>query len=154
MQPQDYLIDGARPDAEERLTICTLGFVANSDDYWLLGDVMMRGFYVIHDDANHMIGIAPHSNSDKSALRLATQFPTDYITNFEWKLWMKILVGVGIAVLVILLILFGWFIWPKVWSWLTSTNLASKQSYTSLAKLGSSRAESNTEGDFSLIILK
>ena len=135
------MIDGAKPDSEERYTICTLGFVANSDDYWLLGDVFMRGFYVIHDDDNQMLGMAPHSNSDKEALTLALEMPTKVLTTFEWMLWMKILLGIGIVAGVVLLGLFGWYVWPKIYEYFTSTNLASKATYRS-------------DSEFTLIILK
>ena len=31
---------------------CYLGFVANNADYWLLGDVFLRNYFTIWDDAN------------------------------------------------------------------------------------------------------
>lgn len=61
MAPQDYFI---KHDKE-----CYLGFKKNTADFWLLGDNFFRGFYMIHDDANGMLGIAPHSTSTKEEIK-------------------------------------------------------------------------------------
>jgi len=48
---------------------CVLGFLdGEGQDYWLLGDVFMRGYYSIHDNSDHKnakIGWAPHATSTK-----------------------------------------------------------------------------------------
>ena len=60
--PNEYLLDASV--AQDR-SVCVVGFIGNSDDFWLLGDVFMRGFYSVHDMGNQKIGFVPHSNSDK-----------------------------------------------------------------------------------------
>ena len=37
------------------------------DDYWLLGDTFLRGYYSVHDYESMRFGFAPHSTSDKPA---------------------------------------------------------------------------------------
>lgn len=66
MIPNDYLLDGTDLNVQDR-SVCILGFVQNGDNFWLLGDVFMRGFYSVHDMDNQKIGFVPHSNSDKQA---------------------------------------------------------------------------------------
>jgi hypothetical protein len=49
--------------------VCILGFIDDDyADYWLLGDVFLRGYYTIHDNKDHnnaRIGFAPHWVSNK-----------------------------------------------------------------------------------------
>lgn len=47
--PNDYLLDAS--EFNDR-SVCILGFVQNNEDFWLLGDVFMRGFYSVHDMDN------------------------------------------------------------------------------------------------------
>lgn len=58
--PKDYVI--------EQNGFCIVGFMENGQDYWVLGDAFFRGYYVIHDEQNRRIGIAPHATSTKSDL--------------------------------------------------------------------------------------
>jgi hypothetical protein len=50
-------------------TTCFLGIVSmDTLDYWLLGDVFLRGYYSIFDNTDHnaaKIGFAPHATSTK-----------------------------------------------------------------------------------------
>jgi len=116
--PTDYLIDGTKPDSDKRYQICTLGFISNSDDYWLLGDVFMRGYYTTFDNENSLIGIAPHSNSIKKQIKLATVEPSKLLTDGQWTIWWKIglaaLIIVGIAAIALICI----FAVPPFWSWI------------------------------------
>jgi len=60
---------------------CILGFLdGEGQDYWLLGDVFMRGYYSIHDNSDHKnakIGWAPHANSPKKKVVNADSPETD-----------------------------------------------------------------------------
>ena len=51
-------------------SLCFLGFILNDqeDDYWVLGDVFLQGYYSIHDNSdplNAKLGLVPHKNSSK-----------------------------------------------------------------------------------------
>ena len=53
----------------EKTTTCFLGIVSMIDlNYWLIGDVFLRGYYSIFDNADHnaaRMGFAPHATSTK-----------------------------------------------------------------------------------------
>ena len=63
MLPQDY-INKASVDSDSE---CFLGLIPSSVDFFVFGDTFMRGFYVIHDDPQGLVGIVPHANSYKSS---------------------------------------------------------------------------------------
>lgn len=65
IKSDDYLLDAS--DNGDR-SVCIFAFTQNTDDFWLLGDPFYRGYYVVHDDKNGKVGIAPHSTSTKKAL--------------------------------------------------------------------------------------
>ncbi len=69
MLPQDY-INKASVDSDSQ---CFLGLIPSSVDFFVFGDTFMRGFYMIHDDPQGLVGIVPHANSYKSSPILATQ---------------------------------------------------------------------------------
>ena len=56
-------------EGRETQDTCILGFLDDDQaDYWLLGDVFLRGYYTIHDNSDHdnaKIGFAPHWVSSK-----------------------------------------------------------------------------------------
>jgi hypothetical protein len=58
---------------------CILGFLdGTNQDYWLLGDVFLRGYYSIHDNsdrANARIGFAPHVKSNKKNVERTSDLP-------------------------------------------------------------------------------
>jgi hypothetical protein len=64
------------PASDEYDEQCLLGFLdGKGQDYWLLGDVFMRGYYSIHDNSDHKnarIGFAPHATSIKGNVVNAT----------------------------------------------------------------------------------
>jgi hypothetical protein len=62
--PEDYIIE----ITNEGVTGCLLGFGASDMPYWLLGDVFLRGYYSVHDQANDRIGFAPHATSNKKII--------------------------------------------------------------------------------------
>ena len=54
------------------LGICTICIQSGGfDDYWILGDTFMRGWYNIHDYDNSRIGFAPFPASEKSKPEVA-----------------------------------------------------------------------------------
>lgn len=60
MLPEDYVID--------MWGQCWLCLFENSwDEYWLLGDTFLRGYYSVHDYETMQFGFAPHSRSSKRA---------------------------------------------------------------------------------------
>ena len=60
--PQDYIFD-ASPGQDE--SVCALAITANYDDFFLLGNSFMRGYYIIHDMQDGYLGTAPNRYSDK-----------------------------------------------------------------------------------------
>lgn len=42
---------------------CYVGIHHVSDDYWLIGDTFLRGYYSVWDNPNNRIGLAPHKTS-------------------------------------------------------------------------------------------
>ena len=62
---------------------CILGFSQNEDDYWLLGDIFLTGYYTIWDNIDHTaakIGFAPHITSLKADI---TSGSTPYTSNYD-----------------------------------------------------------------------
>jgi hypothetical protein len=63
--PEDYIFD-ASPAQDE--SVCALAITANSEEFFLLGNSFMRGYYTIHDMQDGFLGIAPNRYSDKDYL--------------------------------------------------------------------------------------
>ena len=38
---------------------CLIGFMANTEDNWVLGDIFFRNYYSIWDDSNNQLTFAP-----------------------------------------------------------------------------------------------
>jgi len=55
--PSTYIINLS---SDPTTPLCGLGLLVNSYDYWLLGDVFLRNYYVIMDMDNNKIGLSPH----------------------------------------------------------------------------------------------
>lgn len=70
--------------------VCLLAFVVHPQEFWLLGDAFLMGYYSIHDNddhANARIGFAPHSTSTKPEI---VDFPAASIEHtFESVAWEK-----------------------------------------------------------------
>ena len=47
---------------------CIFGIQKSGNNNWLLGDVFLRNFYTVWDNAKSEIGIAPHITSDSTWL--------------------------------------------------------------------------------------
>ena len=125
LRSEDYLIDAS--DAGDR-SLCMFAFTQNTDEFWLLGDVFYRGYYVIHDDVGAKVGIAPHSTSMKRALIHTDEKPTKTLLGYAWTKRQKILMGVGIPVVVILIVLFFLFVWPRIWKWIKKPSKKTSES--------------------------
>lgn len=54
---------------------CLMGFAANSDNYWLLGDSFLRNYYSIWDEENDRIGFAPKNTATVSPIRTGEPRP-------------------------------------------------------------------------------
>lgn len=62
--PDNYLIsigefaDGAKA--------CYIGIVPSDIDYWLAGDVFLKGYFSVWDDEGNTISLAPHIYSNSN----------------------------------------------------------------------------------------
>ncbi len=54
-----------------------MGFAANSENYWLLGDSFLRNYYTIWDEENDRLGFAPKVNSTTSTIRTGEPAPSE-----------------------------------------------------------------------------
>lgn len=109
MLPKDYFV--------KHEEVCYLGFQRNPGDYWLLGDNFYRGFYMIHDDANGRIGIAPHSTSNKDKVQ-ASELPNTLLPSVGGhSVYQKI--EFLVIALLLLFILMHWVL-PKVKEWFSN----------------------------------
>ena len=81
MRPEDYLLDAS--DNGDK-SVCIFSFTQNADEFWLLGDVFYRGYYVTHDDDNARIGIAPSSVSEKEELVKTNFRPEQLLTGASY----------------------------------------------------------------------
>ena len=61
MLPEDYML---YDESSESYGMC---IDESWDDYWVLGDAFLRGFYSTHDHAENRFGFAPHSLSTKKS---------------------------------------------------------------------------------------
>ena len=70
--------------------ICLLAFVVHPNEFWLLGDAFLMGYYSIHDNEDHenaRIGLAPHKTSKKPGI---IDFQASSIKNYYKDLtWEK-----------------------------------------------------------------
>lgn len=66
VDPADYLIYGGSEGSST--SICVIGIVPNSGDYFLAGDSFLRGFYSVHRMDDMSLGFVPHSGSSKAPL--------------------------------------------------------------------------------------
>lgn len=62
MKPNDYIIDSS---GNQDRSVCTIGIVPNSEDYWLFGDSFLRGYYSVFNMQTGKLGLGPHTDSDK-----------------------------------------------------------------------------------------
>lgn len=109
MLPRDYFIEHEK--------VCYLGFQRNPVDYWLFGDNFYRGFYMIHDDLNGRIGIAPHSTSSKETV-VAAELPDVYLPSARsFSVYQKI--EFVVIALLIFFITIHWVV-PKIKQWLNN----------------------------------
>ena len=65
----------------------------------------MRGFYTVFDSDNGLIGITPHSNSNKQPLRFALKQPTHFLNDGDHSLIKKFAFGAGILLLIVIIYL-------------------------------------------------
>ena len=64
MSPKDYIVPATNDVTSDS---CFIAITSLDMDIIVLGDSFMRGFYTIFSDSHQMVGIAPHSNSNKIA---------------------------------------------------------------------------------------
>ena len=76
MDPKDYLIKATNNQSED---VCYIGLIESPIDAFILGDSFMRGFYIIHSDADSMVGIVPHAGSVKEVPEFAMHPPELHI---------------------------------------------------------------------------
>lgn len=105
VEPSTYLLNGdvAEDNDSVETSICVIGIVPNQGDYWLVGDVFLRGFYSVHRMDDMSIGFVPHAGSTKPRLDDNGFFP-------ENQLAVPFNVGGFIRNLVVFCIFYGgWF---------------------------------------------
>ena len=56
ISPRDYLLKSQVHSGK-----CYLGFHESPVDFFVLGDTLMRGYYVIHSNPNSLVGLIPHA---------------------------------------------------------------------------------------------
>ena len=82
MSPEDYVLN---LDGE-----CWVCLHENTyDEYWVLGDTFLRGYYSVHDYSSMSFGFAPHSRSQKAKPVPATEILTGQEKKF--KSWHNVL---------------------------------------------------------------
>jgi len=112
IHPKDYLLDASK---KHNQSSCEIGFMKNSAEFWLLGDAFYRGYYVIHDDANDRVGIAPHSNSVKRDIeeRKGSKYPGPQIDKSVY--WADVKLGSEIVGVSVMVLGTGLLLWKCVW---------------------------------------
>ena len=58
--PSSYLINAGRG-------YCVIGIQQSPNHEWILGEVFLKNFYVIFDDMNGAVAMAPHKTSESTA---------------------------------------------------------------------------------------
>ena len=103
---EDYLV--------EYESKCVMGFMPNQSEFWLLGDSFFRGYYVVHDDENSRLGVAPHSQSSKSQVawsqQPSTKLPVPFHLNQQEEIALFLLSLISVY-------LFFRFVMPKLLEW-------------------------------------
>ena len=61
VDPEDYVIEFNTFSKK-----CSICFTAGNQDYWILGDVFLRGWYAIHDFTNQRMGFIPQAGTTKT----------------------------------------------------------------------------------------
>jgi hypothetical protein len=56
-----------------------MGFAANYENYWLLGDSFLRNYYTIWDEENDRLGFAPKVTATTSTIRTGEPAPTEIL---------------------------------------------------------------------------
>lgn len=70
-----------------------MGFAANSDDYWLLGDSFLRNFYTIWDEDNGKIGFAPKDVDNFSTIHSGESIPQNVLNPSYINAFLDINIG-------------------------------------------------------------
>jgi hypothetical protein len=70
--PESYVVDVSTYGDR---SVCTLLLMKNTEDYWLLGMPLFKGYYAYHNMENSQIGFAPNTFSLKKNIELAEFLP-------------------------------------------------------------------------------
>jgi hypothetical protein len=62
MQKEDYVFDASE---FQDGSVCALAIIENEQDFFLMGNSFLRGYYSIHDMQDGYIGFVPHETSSK-----------------------------------------------------------------------------------------
>jgi hypothetical protein len=65
MSVKDYVFDASEMQDG---SICALAIIENEQDFLLMGNSFLRGYYSIHDMQDGYIGFVPHKTSEKHFL--------------------------------------------------------------------------------------
>jgi len=68
VEPEDFMFFGGDSTDITETSICLLGIVPNSGDFYLVGDTFLRGFYSVHRMDDMSLGLVPHAGSNKAPL--------------------------------------------------------------------------------------
>jgi hypothetical protein len=91
MNPADFVFDASE---KQDGSVCALAIVSNQQDFWLLGNSFLRGYYSIHDMTDGYLGMVPHSASVKDFV-FKGEIPTQVMAgSTNLSVWTVVIISV------------------------------------------------------------